>query len=1104
MANTPVLAFEAEAERAGLAQEQRRQKAATPKGKSAPIGNFFSRLSAAMDEEWMLPQLARAIDRGNPEADPGYWNWYLDNRMEIEGLAQSPREVQALRETRNRDDLEWVRKDIERSRANQETLDATGNGTAFSLLAGLSDPVGWAAGAGMGKAFQVAGVGSRVLAAGGNKAGAVASLGAESALGNVAFTGLLDAAGRTTTSEDYWMSAGMGLGIGLGLSPVVIRGAGNDAAADLANRLVRDAEARQGRQLAQAAQNLGEGATPEQIAGEAMRIDAAEHRDLLKTILADIPDSERLLHHDPDQLLTADPKVKGDIEKRYGLNDSISDGAERNLVAEHLARAEAIVEANPIDQKALKTVLAKAGMESTGTRLLASESPVAKAVGLTLLESATGAGGRRRTAALTMHTRERMYNRAMHQFDALYHNFRKGEGVGMVEDFVTGNARKRFNDRVFDEVEARMGQPEGRSFDTNPFVVEAADHWERGMNMMRKEMQYVDAVGAARLGMTSRGYMTHRLDARKVLGLTPKQRSAVRAELQAQFVGGENGFDAKFAKKLATKYLERAYDAAKGGYDVPMNLRSPEAADIVRDALKAMNIEDAEVDKLMGKFSRGGAAFTKRRLRLNLKADLGDGMVLRDLFNTDISGMYRSYARRAAGEVALAQYGIMGKKGLNELRKAISETGGTADDLKAFDQIAAEFLNTPFGAHNHKYMDNIRTATSAARLGGMGFTQFAEYGNAMAALGVQRTFAAIAGLPRLAREVGQIAKGGEAKNPILKSIDALGGHLGLDDYQLQRWWDVKDNDIQVYSSENIGMGTRALRAAGHMQASLTGFRMIAAVQTRGMAEQIVRKAMQFVRDGKDSVALADMGISPDLAARLRSDLDNIATFGADGKLRDLDLLKSKLEGADLMAFRDAVERGASQIIQRTYIGETGKWAHDGFLKMLAQFRTFSVTAVEKQWGRGVRNYGAIKSAMYLMGAMSFAAPIHLARVHLKMTGMSRSEREKYAEQNLGPMQIARATLNYASASGLLGDIIDVGGGFASSFGGDGGEEMAAQIGVRGTKGQSQLVGGVFAPGVGLVEDVWDGIHGDGKKIAKALPGANHPLAQPIINAISAE
>ncbi len=82
-------------------------------------------------------------------------------------------------------------------------------------------------------------------------------------------------------------------------------------------------------------------------------------------------------------------------------------------------------------------------------------------------------------------------------------------------------------------------------------------------------------------------------------------------------------------------------------------------------------------------------------------------------------------------------------------------------------------LNTPFGSYQHNWMDNARLMASNARLGGMVFTQFGEYGNGFATIGVLRTFAAIKELLLLVKEVGQLAKGGKAANPILDSIDPL-------------------------------------------------------------------------------------------------------------------------------------------------------------------------------------------------------------------------------------------------------------------------------------------------------------------------------------------
>lgn len=1053
---------------------------------------FTDRLTASW-HDWLPWQMVEAMQQEVSEPDPGFTSFYMKNWDHIESFAQSDDEVEQLRAANSVQDLAAIQDRITATRKNDFVIDSNGTGTGFRIMAGLADPGGWVLGAGVGKAFQLAGMGSRALMAAGKTGKAVLSLGAESALGNLAFTAGLDAAGVDQDSDDYLMSGASGLAIGFALSPIVLRGAGNpmQTATEAANVARREREA----VMAEARVRAGDNATPEQVQAEATRIDTEQKRSWLHMSLADVGDEFKLLSSDPEQLLTADADVLARVSQEGNLA-AISDDAERAMVAEHLARAQQMLAANPIDKKALNTSLKLAGMESTGLRLLASESPVARAVGMTLLEGTTGAGGRRRTAAMAQAVRERIYNRHMTEYDSLYHQFRKGQGKGLVMEAWDGTARREFNSQVFAELEARADTPAGKTFADNPAVVRAADLFERGMTAMRVEQQHVGTVGYARLGATSRGYVPHRLDPAKVLKLTASQQAKLRAVLTEQFVDPQNGFDQAFSQKLATKYLERAIERAKGAYDVPFNLHSPDAADIVRDTLEALHLPGEELEKLMGKFARGGAGHTKRRLRIQMDKDIGEGMKMQDLFVTDVPNLFRGYARRVSGEVALAQYGIMGKKGLNVLRKSLETTGASADDMHAFDQIAAEFLNTPYGSHNHKYMDNIRIATSLARLGGMGFTQMAEYGNGLAALGVTRTFAAIGALPRLRNEVKALKRGAGASNPILHSLDTLGGHIGLDDYNLTRLFDVKDNDIQMYSSERLGVFTRSLRAAGNFQAMVSGHRVITAVQTRGMAEQIIHKAVRFIKAGKEDKALLDMGFTPELQASIRANLADIAEFDAKGNLTQLDVLKGKLTGNEVATLRDAVERGASQIIQRTYTGETGKWAHDGFLKMLLQFRTFSLISVEKQWGRSRNNYGAMRAAMMLFGAMSFAVPIHLARTQLKALAMPDDKRKEFLDKSLSPLALGRSTLSYASASGLLGDIIDVGGGFAVDFGMVD-PDQTPFVGARG-QGRGNLLGGTIAPGVGLVEDLWDGAHGNTRKLAKSLPGGNLPYVQPFI------
>lgn len=1059
---------------------------------------FVDRAAAAINETWIIPQMIDALRDDEGDFDPAFMREYRNNWQTIEAFAQNDDEVDQLREATNGRHLELIKERIVERRENNRVIDSNDTGLAFRLGAGFTDPAGWAAGLGIGKAAQVAGVGSFQLARQGSYAGAAFSSSVEGMVGNVAIDAALDASGQYVSAEQYSLSALTGAAIGLAASPLIIKGGADTALEDrIADAIVAQEE--QLRNLETVARTkLGPDASPEAVAAEVNSTWLDEQRKAIDYALADIPEDHRLLIS--NEVATADALVKKQQVEGNDLG-SISDAVERNMVAEISARSEQIVATNPINTKNLKSMLEWGGLESPAMRLLKSDSAVARATALTLLENPSGAGGRRRTAAIVQATRERMYNEALSGYDVLSEQFRRMEGVSRAKDFWDGDARNGFNDRVFYELEQRMNTPEGTTFDPSPIVQRAADLFERGMNLMRMEQQKVDVVGAIRLGDSSRGYVPHRLDPRAVMGLTGKQQAAVRSVLSDQFQSIE-GFDKKFSNKLAAKYLERAIDGANGRYHVPFNLYSPEAGQMIRDAMKGMGLDAEDIDKAMGKFSRGGSGHTKRRLRLDLSADIGDGKKLGDLFVKDIPTLFRAYARRVSGEVALAQFGVMGKKGLQLMSKAITETGGTPQDIEAFDQIAAEFLNTPFGQANWKWMDNLRTMTSAARLGGMGFTQFAEFANAIPALGLRHAMKGVAGMPQMLSKVRAIANGSNTPDPILQSIDKMGGHLGMEDYTMTRLFDVKDNSIELYNGESMDVLTRAIRGTGNQMMVLSGHRVIMATQTRLMAEMVLRKAVSFAQRGDNDVALRDMGFSDNLINALRNDLDNIATF-KKGELESLDLFKGKhLTKPQIAELVQAVERGSAQIIQRTFTGEVGKWAHNGFLKMLFQFRTFSLTALEKQWGRNVNNYQAMGAAMRLLAVMPFAMAVHFARVQGKMLGMSEDQREEYADKYLSLPALTRATLNYTAASGLAGDVLDLGAGFASEWGGDWGEKLGTDMNVRG--GTGQLVGGVVAPGVGYMQDVWKGIHGDGRAAVRAIPGANLPYVVPFLNALRGE
>jgi len=753
-----------------------------------------------------------------------------------------------------------------------------------------------------------------------------------------------------------------------------------------------------------------------------------------------------------------------------------------------------------IDEKRLSKFMDTSvfrGAQSTANTMLRSDNPVVRMVAAELLESPSGAAGRRTSAAIAKHINERAYlGNTLNDVQTQYTQWRNSQGVDIRDDFFGGKMWEQFNRMVAEEIEGRVSGRNGVV--SPPAVVQAADALEGAYERMRVAQTQTRTVGWASLPASSKGYMPHRMSPEKIRNMTNQQADALHGALRDQFMSIE-GFDPTFSQNLASKYLDRVRRRALGGFEAPAGIHQTGAADIVHDALEAMGMNREQVTAMMKKYMAGGAGHTKRRLQLDLSQtfDAGDGTSFRlmDLFETDQFRLLRQQAQRVSGEVALARHGIMGKAGLNLLRRAM-EFGADGEkaqpnEIEAFDQIAAEFLGDAFGTQS-KLVDRVMQVNSLARLGGMGFTQFAEAINGIFHVGAARTLDSVASMPRLRKEIKALAKGEKVENPIIGSLERFGGaEFGTDSYKTVFPFDNQSLEYQTYGKETLTAADRLLRGGAHLQGKLSMWRSIHSTQQRGMAEQIVRKAAQYLQDGGNDVALKDMGISDELMTRLRAELPSIAQFEG-GKLTNFDITKA----TDVQAaeeFTQAIHRGVSQIIQGTFIGETGKWSHDGMMRLMTQFRTFSLTSVEKQWARQRGNVGTAKTLGMMLGAMSLAAPIYMARTYLSSVG--REDQEAYLEKQLAPDMIARATLNYIAMSGLAGDFLDA---------------TTAVTGMKQTGGRSgassEFIGNVVAPAAGLVDDVWRGLQNtkegtDPHELIKTLPFNRLPWMIPPLNAL---
>lgn len=765
-------------------------------------------------------------------------------------------------------------------------------------------------------------------------------------------------------------------------------------------------------------------------------------------------------------------------------------------------KAEKWAVANPMDEKWMaraKHLTSNSTFSSIGLNMLSSPSPLVRMVASTLLEDASGVAGRRHdTAAIAKYMYERtIMGNTKNDLSMAYEFWKKQRGFGIKDDIWGGNNWAQFNKEVALEIEARRGS-NGKAVSQDGNVVAAADSFQAAMDRSRTLQQRFGTLGSEGLGNTSAGYMPHLMSPKKVLALSNEERATLQAALADQYVT-LSGWDISFSDNLAATVVERMRRRAAGGYATPTGGSSTE---VLEEAMKEMNLSGPEVISRLKALESGAASHTKKRIELDLTQVLttpsGKELRLIDVFDTDMASLLEHQTRRVSGEVALTKYGVNGRPGLQLLRKAIEqgEDGkkATLRDQESFDQMAAEFLGQPFGTHMGKWMERAMTANAVVRLGGIVYNQFAEFINGVFHVGAARTFESVASIPRLRSEIIAKSKGQHVENPILDSIELVGGaEFGTDAYKVVMPFDNPTHDLPAYGRDTVTSLDRILRGAGHVQSVLSGWRAIHSAQQRGMAEQIVHKALRYINEGKDDIALRQFGINEEVQKAMKADLANIAEFDNAGRLVKLDITKMTDASAQEQ-FIQAVHRGTMQIIQGTFIGERGKWAHDGLLKAMTQFRSFSLVSMEKQWGRQRNDRGSFAAAGMILGSMSLAAPIYMARVYANSVG--REDQQDYLDKMLRPQMIARATLNYIAASGMAGDFIDL----TASV-------LPDKWDIRPTGGRpgqaSDFVGTYILPASSLINDGYkylqqiDNLH----NAAKLLPGSRLPYVLPLVNTV---
>ena len=979
--------------------------------------NVVARLSKLMGEQ-----------QDRHDGWDGTWALTAQHDEDLRKAGYTEREMEQLRDASSEANLQQRKDDIAAQRDEQFTLAQHGvAGFVGGIVGGVADPVGLLITGGAGAVVS--------SAVRGGVAARIAASGITGAVSNVAITGALEAAGSNITSHDYLMAGLTGASLGLlGHGAMEgLTGSMNSLRRGMAEAKVELHE--------QAARELGPSATTEEIATRASELDQqrwAQREEMRAAItLSEVPDTHRLMPSDEAQPtliqeVRSDGATVGDeVIQRYGLDSIVSD-AERNLTAETIARAERNQAARPVDVKRLGKIVAslpegiRTQIETVGMTLARSENPVAHYVSSTLMESAAGTTERVRTASITKTQMENISREQFAEYTALQNEYRQTHGrMSMFDEAIHGTHRREFDRLVQDEIYMRRGTDVADDAARNvpPLVKQGADALERAYQQQLNWLRRVDAIGTQHLPESARGYMPQRMDENMLMTASVAEQRELTRELARQLATFNTGIDAAMAGRLAREYVEHTRARAAGVVEQDIqNVRQLSAPDNLMDLLDTLAVSDRDIARLRDRFIRGGASFTKQRYEFDLSAPVGNRR-LADYFVSDQAALFSRYMQRATGEVALAQYGVHGRQGIQLTRDAMVRAANTParvaslpHDLAAYDAFMRDMMGMPQTARvpGQQAMRNLRMLASMNMLGGMGFTQAAETINIATHLGVRAMLGSVPIVRDMLKDV-RLMKGAK----LFEQIELIGGrHDAAERFHFP--YELPGDELRVYGHDTPGLFTRGLQGASRTFSVITGHRAVHNWQMKMATEQIASKVLRAANgDKKLSKLVSEMGFNEGFMTKLKDALPGSTTF--EGKwVSSFDIDRLPRDVASELV--QGVQRGAKQVIQGSFRGENFRAQTSMLGQILTQFRSFTFLSMEKQWGRVAGATGSVAATAYLAGQMMAAIPIHLARV--QFNAMGKQDAQKYIDQNTSVAALVRASLNYASLAGLMGEGYD--------------------------------------------------------------------------------
>jgi LAS superfamily LD-carboxypeptidase LdcB len=577
--------------------------------------------------------------------------------------------------------------------------------------------------------------------------------------------------------------------------------------------------------------------------------------------------------------------------------------------------------------------------------------------------------------------------------------------------------------------------------------------------------------------------------------------------LEAWFKGAMRSaqpwIDDELLDRIAEGTVKRLRQKANG-IDEALNLmHSGFDVEHLKELLRDADLAEERIDWLLKtirvKSEAAGDVRSKHRVMLDENFVLrgyrtfgGDArdVSLKDFTVTDAKLLSDLYFRHMNGRIALARVRVKnpttGEMLINgitsdnewatvkgKLAKSMADNHMDAVEIKKqlanLDFLYDRTLGRPDPAQDGKWADwlrRVRKFNFLRQAGSFGLAQLPEMAMIPANLGIK---AALQHMPAFKRIITMDGRS-ILDDGLAAEFEAAFG-IGTD--RLRGMQFFRSDEFGYHAAGALGKLDNALDFGQMAVAEASGMTTINTMLQRTTAKVIAQKFADMAINPTtiNMKRMASIGLDDAMLKRIIGQVkDNFTT--EDGILFKHKVTRMNLDNwSDLearAAFENAVFRWARRIVQENDIGNMHRWASRPLWQMLFQFRTFSLTAWNKQFmvNMHLRDMTSFNIMMYglIAGAGAYA-------LRTQLQAMGRSDKDDYLRKRLAPEKLAAGAFQAAGWSSLLPMAIDTAGYLTG---------MNPVFDARTSGNASDMIFG--SPTIGLIDDV-----------AKAAKGVVQPI-----------